>query len=87
MSVKQIIRVTDQTRALPTRADPSKSIGFQKCGLQEAPGMFATFDRMYSPDRGEKPLPAGDYEPVNFRVALDRNGRANAYYDLQLVKA
>jgi hypothetical protein len=87
MSVKQIIRVTDQFRAVPTKKDPSKSIGFQRCGLQEAPGMFASFDRMYSPDRGEKPLPPGDYEVVNFRVAISRDGRANAYYDLQAVKA
>jgi hypothetical protein len=83
MSIQSIVRVTGEVRVVQGKKDPSQSYGFQVCGLQKAPGMFATFDRMYSPGRGEKPLPEGDYEVQGDKAFVDSKG--NLRYGFNLV--
>jgi hypothetical protein len=87
MSKKILLKVTDSVRILPTRKDPSKTVGFQKCGLSDDLGMYESFERMFSPDRNEKALPPGDYEAVNFRGYIDRDGRFQVGHDLVPVQA
>jgi hypothetical protein len=69
-----LIRVTGETRLAKGKADPSKTYGFQTCGLQKAPGMFEMFTRMFSPDRKEAALVEGDYELHAENAYIDRKG-------------
>lgn len=77
-----IVRVTANVRNVQGRKDPSQTFGFQTCGLMTAPGMFKEFDRMFSPSRGEKPLPEGDYEVAPKPAYIDQKGNLRIGYDL-----
>lgn len=86
MSVNRI-RVTDQIRMAASRKDPSKTYGFQTCGLYTALGMVREFTRLFDPARNEKPLPAGDYEVVPNDPYIDGRGNLVLGYKFEPVAA
>lgn len=84
---QQIVRVTGDVRVVNGKKNPQAKYGFQTCGLEAGKGMFKMFDRMFSPDRGEKPLPEGDYALQPKPAYLDGKGNLRVGYDLIPVKA
>jgi len=82
-----IIRVTDNVREAQGKKDPSQRYGFQVCGLMTGNGMFQQFERMYSPTRNEKPLPAGDYEVAPKPAYIDQKGNLRIGFDLVPLKS
>lgn len=82
-----IIRVTGNVREVNSRKDPSQKYGFQVCGLMTGGGMFQQFERIVSLSRGEKPLPAGDYEVTPKPAFIDQKGNLRIGFDLVPVKA
>lgn len=77
-----IVRATSNVRTAQGRKDPSQSYGFQVCGLMTGGGMFQQFDRMFSPTRGEKALPEGDYEVQPKPAYVDQKGNLRIAFDL-----
>lgn len=86
MSVNRI-RVTDQIRMAASKKDPSKTYGFQTCGLYTDLGMLKEFTRLFDPSRGEKPLPAGDFEVVPNSPYIDSRGNLVLGYKFEPVAA
>jgi hypothetical protein len=82
-----VIRATANVRTAQGKKDPSQTYGWQVCGLMTGGGMFQQFERMYSPSRGEKPLPEGDYEVVPKPAYVDRQGSLRIAFDLVAVKS
>ncbi|MGC1551020.1 MAG: hypothetical protein WA777_21050 [Rhodanobacter sp.] len=87
MSQNAIITATNNVRVVNGKKDPSATYGFQVCGLKTGPSMFQQFDRMYSPSRGEKPLPEGEYEVAPKPAYIDQKGNLRIGYELVPVKA
>ncbi len=78
----QIVRVTDDVRIVNGKKNPQARYGFQTCGLDAGGGMFKMFDRMFSPDRGETQMPAGDYAIEPKPAYIDGKGNLRIGYDL-----
>ena len=87
MSQNDIITATSYVRVVNGKKDPSATYGFQTCGLKTGPSMFKEFDRMYSPSRGEKPLPEGEYEVQPKPAYIDQKGNLRVGFDLVPVKS
>ncbi|HET7267787.1 MAG TPA: hypothetical protein VFJ15_06715 [Oleiagrimonas sp.] len=87
MSDQQIVRVTDEVRIVSGKKNPNARYGFQTCGLSAGGGMFKMFDRMFSPDRGETQMPAGDYLLTPKPGYIDGKGNLRIGYDLVPAKA
>ena len=87
MTQNAIIRATDNIRTANGKKDPSQRYGWQVCGLMTGGGMFQQFERMFSPTRGESPLPPGDYEVVPKPAYIDRQGSLRIAFDLVPVQS
>ena len=70
-----ILRAYSETRVNPGKKDPSKSHGFQTCGIVKGEGRVEEFQQYFDPSKASHFLPPGDYEVVATGIYLDRDGR------------
>ena len=81
-----VIRVYNEVQAIKGKKDPSANYAKQTRGLVKGEGRVQEFEQFLSLDRGDKPLPAGDYEVVPGQVVLTRDGKVYLPFDLVPIK-
>lgn len=70
-----ILRAYPETRINAGKKDPSKSHGFQVCGIVKGEGRVEEFEQYFDPSKGSHFLPPGDYEVKAGGLYVDRDGR------------
>ena len=88
MSIQRsVIRATSNIRSVKGKKDPTKTYGFQTCGLMKGEGIFAEFDAMFDPSKSPHFLEPGDYEVHAGGAYLDRDGRLQLGKEYVLIAA
>lgn len=70
-----ILRAFAEVRIQAGRKDPSKSHGFQVCGIVKGEGRVEEFQQYFDPTKASHFLPPGDYEVKATGIYVDRDGR------------
>jgi len=82
-----ILRAYSEVRIQAGKKDPSKSHGFQTCGIVKGEGRVEEFQAYFDPSSASHFLPPGDYEVVAKGIYLDRDGRLQMEREFVPVKA